>query len=83
MAARSADVEDGLLDRAARRLEPRRRLVERWCVHVGEHHACSVLGHHLGKGETKPAGGAGDERDLAADVEQLLLLHLLGSFQIR
>jgi hypothetical protein len=70
-----ADIDDSCLHGAARRRKPCASALEPGRIGIGEHHASAVLGHHRGIGEPEPAGGAGDEGDMAVDVEQLRCFH--------
>jgi len=46
-------------------------------IHVEQRHARAVLGERFGDGEPEAAAGAGDDRPLPGDAEQLCRLHRL------
>jgi hypothetical protein len=54
-------------------------------VDVGAHHVGAGLGHHRGELRAQPAARPGDERDLAGEVEQVVVGHggLLGDVAYR
>ncbi len=72
-----ADIEHLAAHPVAERRETRRLSLGARGIDIEERHVRLVLGERFGDGEPEAAAGAGDDRTLPSDAEQLCRLHRL------